>query len=198
MVKLFSNEHVYEHPWPLVTQAFWRKYPNQHYPHVQAVDCFARKLTKDGVFVTHRLITGKVSVPSWMSFLPIPSTTMVVEESRVDPINQILTLRTRNITGSQLLTVQETCVYKTHAEDSSKTFYRQEALITAFAPMVTAKIEQHTFSSFTAQAEKGLMVIENLCQELRDSIEVPAAAATGSLLAKAIEVTDILTATNKQ
>jgi hypothetical protein len=120
MVQLFSAEHTYDHPWSLVTQAFWRKYPNQHYPHVTAVDCFSRTLTPNGHFVTHRLITGKVAVPQFMAFLPIPTTTVVVEESRVDPYNQVLTLKTRNLTGSQLLTVEETCIYKAHPEDKSK------------------------------------------------------------------------------
>ena len=44
MVRLFSTEHTFSHPFSRVSSAFWRKYPNDNAPHVQAIDTYERKI----------------------------------------------------------------------------------------------------------------------------------------------------------
>ena len=44
MVRLFSTEHTFSHPFSRVSSAFWRKYPNENAPHVQAIDTYERKI----------------------------------------------------------------------------------------------------------------------------------------------------------
>ena len=48
MVKLFSTEHTFAHPFSRVSSAFWRKYPNEHAAHVQAIDCYDRRMVDIG------------------------------------------------------------------------------------------------------------------------------------------------------
>jgi hypothetical protein len=56
---------MYDYPWSLVSAANWQKYPNEHCPHVYAVDVLDRRVEPDtGVLITERLITVKQNVPT--------------------------------------------------------------------------------------------------------------------------------------
>jgi hypothetical protein len=64
-MKLFKSVHIYDYPWSLVSAANWQKYPNEHCPHVQAVDVLDRRIDPEtGILVTERLITVKQNVPT--------------------------------------------------------------------------------------------------------------------------------------
>ena len=82
MVRLFSTEHTFSHPFSRVSSAFWRKYPNENAPHVQAIDCYERKivhLNEDGTTsydppTASFLLSPSPSSPSHLSFsLSAPS-----------------------------------------------------------------------------------------------------------------------------
>jgi hypothetical protein len=191
MVQFFSNQHTYKHPWDRVTSAFWLKYPNPHYPHVMEVDCFHRHIDSDtGALVSRRLISASSHVPSWMQMLSVPDRVIVVEESRVDPQTQSLELKSRNLTGSQVLTVEETCTYSRHPDNPDWTLYKQQAKITSFAPMFQKRLEQHCLSNMSAQAQKGLNVMEGLCDQITaidpltylKSIVIPTTSAAESFI----------------
>lgn len=163
MVKLFSSTHTYKHPWSTVTSAFWRKYPNPLYPHVQEVDCFNRSLS-NGNLTTQRIITATTSFPSFLRAVGAPTLAFGVEQSVVNAANQTLELRSRNVTGSGFMVVEETCTYMPHPDNPEWTLYRQEAEIDATAPVFKSHFEQHGVSRLQQQAQKGLEVMEGLCE----------------------------------
>jgi hypothetical protein len=117
-MKIFTNSHTFQHPFPCVATAYWLKYPHPLYPHMEEVDVFDRYIDKQtGELVTKRVVSASSPAPSWMRYLPIPEHLVVVEEIRVNLKDQSLTLRTRNLTGSQVLVVQELCKYQRHREN---------------------------------------------------------------------------------
>lgn len=64
-MKLYKSVHTYNYPWSLVSAANWQKYPNEHCPHVYAVDVLDRRVDPEtGILVTERLITVKQNVPT--------------------------------------------------------------------------------------------------------------------------------------
>jgi hypothetical protein len=128
-MKFWGSEHVFDYPWDTCTSAMWRKYPNEHSPHVQSVDVINRKVdAQTGILSSVRLISMQSAIPSWLNrlFGVTQDQAYNFERSEVDPRqgSQRMTLRTRNLTFSDLLVVEETCTYTPHPEDPTKTVYR--------------------------------------------------------------------------
>eukprot|EP00455_Lapot_gusevi_P002092 TRINITY_DN1080_c0_g1_i2.p1 TRINITY_DN1080_c0_g1~~TRINITY_DN1080_c0_g1_i2.p1 ORF type:complete len:188 (-),score=43.13 TRINITY_DN1080_c0_g1_i2:239-802(-) len=168
MVKFFENLNTYKYPWATVTSAFWAKYPNPMAAHVQELDCYHRELdAKSGNLLSKRLITCASAIPGWMSRLGFPSVMYAQEESIVNARDKKLLLRTTNITGSGLLLVEETCSYEVHPENEDWTLYKQEAKITALAPMFCDAIERHSLQNMTSQAKRGLDAMELIINKLQ-------------------------------
>lgn len=68
MVKLFSADSVYGHPWALFTKAVWQKYPNPFASHVLSSDVIERRVDPEtGILHTTRLFLKKGKVPKWGS-----------------------------------------------------------------------------------------------------------------------------------
>jgi hypothetical protein len=90
-----------------------------------------------------------------------------LERTTVNPATETMVVQSCNVTGSSLMTVEETCEYKRHAENPQWTQYKQEARITSFLPMFTGRaLESHSFKSMTATSGRGLLAIETLCQQV--------------------------------
>jgi len=179
MVKLFCIEHVFRHSWKTVTAAFWRKYPNPLADHVKEVDCYDRKVDPiTGILVTNRIITCQSAIPRWMQSLGIPSMAYAAETTIVDPVSKQMIVKSRNITGSSLLVIEETCHYFPHPENDAWTSYRQEAKISAFMPVVCTKFENHSLASIREKSALGLQAIETLSQR----IQAEGALAVNSLI----------------
>jgi len=178
MVKFFSTEHTYRHPWSHVTSAFWRKYPNPLATHVKQIDCYERKLVPTGgaagssdpqrmLLVTNRLVACESPIPSWMASVGIPTSAYVAETCVVDPVTKEMVIKSRNISGSSMMTVEETCRYTQHKHNADWTHYTQSAKITAFLPFVSSGLESFSFNSMHEKSKKGLQAIEILCERIR-------------------------------
>lgn len=87
----------------------------------------------------------------------------MTEHSIVDPVSKTMVLKSRNVTCSNLMIVEETCTYRPHPENPNWTSYKIEAKISAFAPFLSHRLEQHSLSNISSQAQKGLRVMESLC-----------------------------------
>ena len=101
------------------------------------------------------------------------------EVSEVDPTTQTVTLRSVNLTGSNIVSVQETVVYSPHPEDpEGKTLFTQDAQITAYGAFsrVCAKVEEWSVERFGQNAQRGRMgfeaVLEMSSKAFRDMKEV--------------------------
>jgi len=135
--------------------------------HVKEIDCYERKIDRSGRLVTSRLIACESPIPGWMEVLGVPTQMYAAETTVVDPEKKMMTIKSRNITGSSMLVVEETCVYSPHPISDSWTHYRQEAKITAFMPVVSRKFESYSLASVTQASSKGLRTIEGLCERVQ-------------------------------
>ncbi|CAB0005031.1 unnamed protein product [Nesidiocoris tenuis] len=91
---------IYSHPWETVAQAAWRKYPNPMNPAVIGTDVVEREVV-DGVLHTHRLVSSKWGLPSWVLRLIGPANICYASErSVVNPTEKVMTLKTRNVSSN--------------------------------------------------------------------------------------------------
>jgi hypothetical protein len=166
-MKLFAAEHVYRHNWGTVTTAFWRKYPNQYSEHVKEVDCFKRELDeKTGDMTSSRLIACETALPNWVTALGLRPFAYAYEETVCNAREQRMEVRSRNLTGSSCMVVEEVCTYERHPSNPNWTLYKQEARISAFMPFVTSRLENYSFASMAAKSRQGVEVMEQLCSRL--------------------------------
>lgn len=163
-MRIFSTEHLFKYPWERVSLANWIKYPNDITPHVVHVDYLSRKIDPiTGVLHTERLLTCRQNVPAFISRLfGGENSSLFYEWSEVDRQGQTLTLRSQNLTFSNLLTVEETCRYAQTPE--GHTLLRQEVAIHSTCngmwTSLANRIEEWTVGRFHANAQKGRLALE--------------------------------------
>ena len=256
MVKLFSTEHTFAHPFSRVSSAFWRKYPNDNAAHVQAIDCYDRRMIHIGgpageaeeqrqpdlqpqlpavdhpslhvgqsaalpssppsaspspsssslsssassspfpsssspssssstsssssppsstyasssVLVSNRVISCYTALPVWLNKLGVSNHAYAIETSVVNPTTREMVVRSRNLTGSSFMVMEETCTYTANAHNPLHTDYRQTAKISSFLPMFASKFEAFTLNSMSKKSQEGLETIERLCQRMREEV----------------------------
>ncbi|TGZ84705.1 MSF1-domain-containing protein [Ascodesmis nigricans] len=165
-MKVFESSCTFDYPWRSVSVANWRKYCawNTQSTHVVAVDTLSRSVdVPTGILRTERLITCKQNVPRWLMKLVGSEVSYVREVSEVDPINQTVVMRSTNLTGSSLLSVQETVIYAPHPEaPMDKTLFTQDAQITAYGAFTRLcnTIEDWSVERFGQNAQKGRIGFE--------------------------------------
>ena len=243
MVKLFSVEHTFAHPFSRVSSAFWRKYPNDNAAHVQAIDCYDRRMVHIGgdidtegelegrrpqppphldhsslhvgntasplssssstapsplspssafppssssstsssssssssspsspslCLVSNRVISCHSALPMWLNRLGVSNHLYALETSVVNPSTRQMVVRSRNLTGSSIMVMEETCTYTPNAANPLHTDYRQTAKISAFLPMFSGNAESFTLHSMSKKSQEGLETIERICQRMRE------------------------------
>jgi len=167
MVKLFSVEHEFQHPFERVTSAFWRKYPNEASAHVKAIDITDRRIDAQGRLITNRIMSCESAIPSWLRAAGLPSRCFVAESSVVDPVSRSMVVKSSNLSGASLMVVEETCTYsQSQTAPASATHYKQEARITAFLPFVSGKFESYSVANLQSKSAEGMAVVEKLCQRI--------------------------------
>lgn len=144
-----------------------------------AVDTLDRYVdSRTGVLRTERLITCKQSAPRWLLKLTGAEVSYVRELSEVDLSTRTVTLRSVNLTGSNIVSVQETVVYSPHPDHpESKTLFTQDAQITAYGAFskICNTIEEWSIERFGQNAHRGRMgfeaVLEMSARAFRDMKE---------------------------
>lgn len=175
-MRWLSNVHLFGHPWESVSAANWTKYPSEVTPHVTNVDYLSRRVDPaTGILHTERLITCKQSAPAViLKLLGGSSEAYIYEASECDPQTRILTLRTKNLTFSNIMTIEESCTYvPSDINPSGETVFRQEASIASLNGFSTIrnKLEEYGLERFRSNALKGKEALEGalarLCQETK-------------------------------
>lgn len=171
-MKVFSNDCTFDYSWEEVSTANWRKYCpwNEQSTHVIAVDTLSRYVDPGtGILRTERLITCKQSAPKWLSSLMGGSdTSLVFEISYVDPASKEITMTSSNMTFSNILSVQETVVYKPLSP--TKTQFVQAAKITALCggwQKIKNAVEDASVTAFSENARKGKEGFESVLEMSR-------------------------------
>jgi len=177
MVKLFTTEHTFHHPFDRVTSAFWRKYPNEASAHVKAIDITDRRIDSSGRLITNRIVSCESALPSWLRAAGLPQTCVAAETSIVCPKSQTMVVKSQNLSGSSLMIVEETCTYRQCPENpTSATHYKQEARITAFLPFLSGKFESYSVANIQSKSREGMQVVEKLCQRIQQGEDLLATA----------------------
>lgn len=166
-MKIWSSEHVFHHPWENVVKAALQKYPNPINPSVTGVDVIDRSV-QDSKITTHRLLISEWSMAAWMTkLLGGNKECHASEHSEIDLKAKTMQLRSKNITFSHVLNVEEKMVYSEHPEDpTQKTLLVQEALITVQNVPLIDYMENTLASKINANASKGRQSIEYIIKKL--------------------------------
>ncbi len=149
--------------------ASWRKYPNPGRPDVLSVDIINKRFDPEtGVLYATRLITTHVRLPSFLESFYDNPTVYCVEESVVDPRNKTMTLKSKNVTLSSLMEVEETCIYTSPSNlKENRTHFRQDVKITAYLFGLAGKVENWSLDNFRKNAVKGRVIMEDAVLRLR-------------------------------
>ncbi|XP_071448463.1 protein slowmo [Hetaerina americana] len=179
-MKIWTSEHIFNHPWETVVQAAWRKYPNPMNPAVIGTDVVERKV-EDGVLLTHRLVSSKWGFPKWaQSLIGTANVCYASEHSEVDPGSRQMTLKTRNLTFCRYIAWDETLTYSPHPSDPERTLLKQEAVVTVQGVPLTNYMEDLLTNSISCNAGKGRQAIEWVISKLDSEVKGIASSAARS------------------
>lgn len=155
-MKIWTSEHVFDHPWETVTTAAMQKYPNPMNPSVVGVDVLDRHVDPSGKLHSHRLLSTEWGLPSIVKSLigAARTKTYVQEHSVVDPLRRTMELKSTNISFTNMVSVDERLTYKPHPQDPEKTVLTQEALITVKGVSLSSYLEGLMASTISSNANK--------------------------------------------
>ncbi|XP_029908267.1 PRELI domain containing protein 3B [Myripristis murdjan] len=182
-MKIWTSEHIFNHPWETVINAAMQKYPNPMNPSVVGVDVLDRKVDKQGRLHSKRLLSTEWGLPSIVKSI-IGNTrtcTYVQEQSVVDPNKKSFELQSSNITFTNMVSVDERLTYKPHPEDPDKTILTQEAIISVKGVSLSSYLEGVMASTISTNAGKGREAMEWVIRRLNAEIEELAATARGTI-----------------
>ncbi|XP_004414040.1 PREDICTED: protein slowmo homolog 2 isoform X2 [Odobenus rosmarus divergens] len=151
-MKIWTSEHVFDHPWETVTTAAMQKYPNPMNPSVVGVDVLDRHIDPSGKLHSHRLLSTEWGLPSIV----------------------------KSISFTNMVSVDERLIYKPHPQDPEKTVLTQEAIITVKGVSLSSYLEGLMASTISSNANKGREAMEWVIHKLNAEIEELAASARGS------------------
>ncbi|CAN1198798.1 Protein slowmo homolog [Linum perenne] len=176
MVKAYTQEHVYKHPWERVTSASWRKFSDPEnkstLKHILNVDTLNHKLdTQTGKLYTTRAITIHTPGPWFIRKMVGQEMCNCVESTVVDGRTRSMQLTTRNISLDKFIEVEEKIQYEPHPDNPSGwTVCKQQTSI-QIKPLSTLasmaeKLEQKCADRFMQNSVKGREVMERICKYL--------------------------------
>ncbi|CAH0393914.1 unnamed protein product [Bemisia tabaci] len=170
-MKIWTSEHIFNHPWEKVVEAAWRKYPNPMNPAVIGIDVVDRKVS-EGVLLTKRLITSKWGLPSWAQTILGGTNIFYAKEcSSVDPKARIMEMKTHNLTAGSIIAIDETLSYEPHPEDPGKTKLKQEAVVTVKGIPLSSYFEGLVTTNISHNANKGRQAIEWVIEKIETEVE---------------------------
>merc|ERR1712059_128629 len=162
-MKLWSSEYIFRHPWNTVTEACWRKYPNEMNPNVKAIDVVDRKITDDGRLLTTRIFGSHWNLPTLItSLLGMPEMCYAVEHIEVDPKVKRMTLKMINYTFMGLMAVEETVVYEPSISDPNITLMTQGAKISVTGVSFKDYFDGVIVNNFSSNSSNGRLALEQV------------------------------------
>lgn len=182
-MKIWTSEHIFNHPWEMVTKAAMQKYPNPMNPSVVGVDVLDRNVDRHGRLHSTRLLSTEWGLPSIVKSLigNVRTCTYIQESSIVDPKEKTFELQSSNITFTNLISVDERLTYKPHPEDPDRTILTQEAIISVKGISLSSYLEGVMANTISTNAGKGREAMEWVIRRLNAEIEELAATARGSI-----------------
>ena len=146
-MKFFSQSFLYEcvwfhsicgvclmrfsDPWPIVSLAFFLRYPNPYASHILSCDVISRKITPSGTLLTTRLILKSGTLPRWAKNIVSRSESWIIEESEVDPHGKVVRCLTRNLEHVKAMQIHETQTFSQLGEGFVDTLPFFHTILTA-------------------------------------------------------------------
>ncbi|XP_032406025.1 PRELI domain containing protein 3B [Xiphophorus hellerii] len=182
-MKIWTSEHIFNHPWEMVTKAAMQKYPNPMNPSVFGVDVLGRNIDQQGRLHSQRLLSTEWGLPSIVKSLigNVRTCTYIQESSIVDPKEKMFELQSSNITFTNMVSVDEKLTYTPHPEDPEKTILTQEAIISVKGISLSSYLEGVMANTISTNAGKGREAMEWVIRRLNTEIEELAATARGTI-----------------
>lgn len=182
-MKIWTSEHVFEHPWETVTTAAMQKYPNPMNPNVVGVDVLNRHVDSSGKLHSDRLLSTEWGMPSIVRSIigATRTNTYIQEHSVVDPVEKSMELKSTNITFTNMVSVDERLVYKPHPQDNKKTILTQEAIITVKGISLSSYLEGMMANTISSNANKGRDAMEWVISKLNSELEDLKATTRGGI-----------------
>uniref|UniRef100_A0A2K5YJN8 PRELI/MSF1 domain-containing protein n=1 Tax=Mandrillus leucophaeus TaxID=9568 RepID=A0A2K5YJN8_MANLE len=151
-MKIWTLEHVFDHPWETVTPA-------------------AIHIDPSGKLHSHRLLSTEWGLPSIVKSLigATRTKTYTQEHSVVDSVEKTMELKSTNISFTNMVS------------DPEKTILTQEAIITMKGISLSSYFEELMASMISSNASKGREAIEWAIYKLNAEIEELTASARGSI-----------------
>ncbi|CAH1779300.1 unnamed protein product [Owenia fusiformis] len=176
-MKIWSSEHAFSHPWETVVQAAWRKYPNPHNTSVVGIDVVDRKVDK-GILKSHRLLSTEWGLPDWAArLIGKDKIAYGSEYSEVDSTSRSMTLKSRNITFCNYISIDETLIYQPHPEDQNRTLLKQEARVTVKNLALCSYFENLLTNNISKKADKGREAMEWVISKIKaETVDLSQAA----------------------
>ncbi|KAN0134968.1 PRELI-like family domain containing protein [Lactarius tabidus] len=168
-MKFFSQSFLYDDPWPIVSLAFFLRYPNPYASHILSCDVISRKFTPSGTLLTTRLILKSGTIPRWAKHIVSRSESWIIEESEVDPHGKVVRCLTRNLEHVKAMQVHETQTFSQLGE--GKTLQTTEArIVSGFGWGLTKQIENYGLARFRKNVQRsreGVALILDLIRQAR-------------------------------
>jgi len=168
-MKFFSQSFLYDDPWPIVSLAFFLRYPNPYASHILSCDVISRKFTPSGTLLTTRLILKTATLPRWAKSIVSRSESWIIEESEVDPHGKVVRCLTRNLEHVKAMQVHETQIFSQLGE--GKTLQTTEArIVSGIGWGLTKRIENYGLARFRKNVQRsreGVSLILDLIRQAR-------------------------------
>jgi len=171
-MRVWSQEHVFDHPWHTVVNAAWRKYPNPLKPEVVGLDVLDRKVDNKGILHTNRIITTEWHIPYWVTrLIGLQNPNHSYEHSEVDTKSKRMVLQTKNLNCTNFVSVDETLVYRSHPDDPDKTLLEQSTVVSVRGIPLIHYMEDTLASTMSNNAKKGRQAMEWVIDNLKKEYE---------------------------
>jgi len=179
-MRFFSNSHLYDDPWSIVSLAFFLRYPNPYAAHVLSCDVISRTHTPQGTLLTTRLILKKGSLPKWAPKGIINrAESWILEESEVDPVGRVVRCKTRNLDHVKVMRVEEITTL-CQAEDGKTLQINEARIFSRFGWGLAKAIENHGLAKFKTNLQRSREGLSHILTALRQTRLQPMVAG-GSL-----------------
>ncbi|ORY02331.1 MSF1-domain-containing protein [Basidiobolus meristosporus CBS 931.73] len=166
-MKFCQTSHSFTHSWEKVSAGWWQKYPNENATHVLSVDVLSHQVDPHtGCIRTERLVACRQNVPTLIKkIFGAEDVSYAREIIEVDPKAKTFAVSSRNLSGSELLAMEEKVVYRPDPVDPTKTLLTQEAQFTALTRF-SSYVEDFCVKRFRDNAHIGRQGFETVLNRL--------------------------------
>ncbi|KAJ1736601.1 hypothetical protein LPJ72_001254 [Coemansia sp. Benny D160-2] len=169
MVKFFQQKQAYDYSWNTVSYAFLNRYPNPFATHVLTSDTLEHYVDAGtGELHITRLLRKTNSVPRWARSIMRGNDAYILEKVVIDTQLGKLVSKTRNITHTRLMKVEERQTLAVDPANRGRTLCKNEtSIVSNIGYGLNSKIETFSLSRFSeniSKSRKGMLYVLDLAQ----------------------------------